>query len=141
AFGRADDIVPLAAAGRDGEKGGNPRLAGPREHRPLLLDEAGGVQVAVAVDKHHSPPSTSSRRGKPGVGFSTRTSAISVSSAPKSRAAAGMHSASRILVEAVGVTGEMATARSRMAPHKVASTRSIRAGSVLRSAHGACSSM
>ena len=45
------------------------------------------------------------------------------------------------VAEAVGVTDETAMAKSRMQPHNVASTRSIRAASVLRSAHGACSSM
>src|ERR1700712_1014648 len=137
ALGGGDHLFPFALAGRDVEKSADARLAGAGEHALLVFDQAFVLEVTMGIDQHHTASVAGiSSRGNTGVGWSTwiGPSAGSSPSATRSRSLAGMHSASSILVAAIGITGETATARSRMQPQSVARTRSMRAGSVFRSA-------
>src|SRR5690606_1280981 len=73
AFRGPDHGGPFALPGRDVEERPHPRLAGPREHGGLVLDQSFVVEMAMAIDQHQASAfSGSSRRGNTPVGVDSR---------------------------------------------------------------------
>src|SRR5690348_17270862 len=113
AFGDTDDVIPFALARRDVEKALHAAASRCFEHFLLALGQALIVEVAVAIDQPHaagSGSSSSSRRGKSGVGCSIGAPPSPPSIRPKS------------FSEEAGMIGCTAAASLRTATTNVPST-------------------
>ena len=108
------------------------------EHLRLLLDEPGIVEVAMAIDEHQAG---STQRGNTPCGGGKRKcrAASGLSRLAKSRASARLR---ELVEQRVGARRDRPADEDREPPHRLGGDVedvSARAGSVLRSAHGACS--